>query len=363
VAARSIQVAELRLEDLHVRYPDAVEDALAGIDLVLPDGARLVLAGASGSGKTTLLRAVGGLAPVTGGRVLLDGRDVTHLAPGARDVVFAPQEAALQPHLDVRRNLGTPLRWRGVPADEEDRRVVAEARAWRLTQLLPRRPRTLATGERQEVALAKSLVRRGNVLLLDEPLARVDAHRRTTLRRELLGVQSGYGVTTVLTSNDPVTAHAFGELVAVLDRGRVVQVGPPAEVAAAPATSIVAELLAIPPLNLLSGWVERTDAGPCEVRAGPLRIRTAGLPEGPVTVGVSPRDVTLGGAGTPVTVLRRVLLGPAIELTVVGPDGAPLRVHAHRDAPAEGATIHVSALPRHVHLFDAVTGAALVHGR
>jgi ABC-type sugar transport system ATPase subunit len=355
-------VADLRLEDLHVRHPGAPVDALAGVHLEVPDGARLVLVGASGSGKTTVLRAVAGLAPLTAGRVVIGGRDVTGLPPGERDVALVQQEAALQPHLDVRRNLGSALRWRQVARAEEDRRVTAEARAFRLTRLLRRRPPTLSTGERHEVALARSLVRRCSVLLLDEPFARVDANRRAALRRELLAVQAGYAVTTLLTTNDPVTAHAFGDLAAVLEAGHLLQAGSPAAVAAAPSTSTVAELLVVPPINLLPGTVTR-HGGRTVVRAGPVQVTTPrALEPGPVTVGVSPRDLELGGDGEPATVRRRVVLGPDIELEVAAPGGAPVRVLAPRGAPAVGATVRLRVHPGALHLFDPGTGRARAHG-
>jgi multiple sugar transport system ATP-binding protein len=355
-------VASLRLEDLYVRHPGAAVDVLAGIDLEVPDGTRLVLAGASGSGKTTVLRAIAGLAPVTFGRVVLDGHDVTRSLPGERDVALVQQEDTLQPHLDVRRNLGSALRWRRVPRDEEDRRVTAEARAFQLTRLLGRRPPALSVGERHEVALARSLVRRCSVLLLDEPLGRVDQGRRAALRRELLAVQTGYGVTTVLTTNDPVTAHALGELVAVLEDGRLLQVGTPAELSTEPSSTAVAELLSVPTLNLLPGTIERQDRGHV-LRAGPLRVRTRlDLASGPVTVGVSPHDLAIGGDGPSGVVQRRVLLGPELELTVAGEDGTLVRVTADRDAPAVGATVRLRVQPGHLHLFDPHSGRARSHG-
>lgn len=355
-------MADLRLEDVGVRHAGAGRDTLVGIHLAVSSGARVVLLGGSGSGKTTVLRAIAGLTPVSSGRVLIGGRDVTHLLPGERDVALVQQEAALQPHLDVRRNLGSGLRWRQVPRDEEARRVTAEARAFRLTRVLGRRPPTLSTGERHEVALARSLVRRCSVLLLDEPLARLDANRRASLRRELVAVQTGYGVTTVLTTNDPVTAHAFGDLAAVLDRGRLVQAGAPAAIAAAPATTAVAALIVVPAINLVAGAVERRGSHRL-VRAGPVTLRTSrSVPAGPVTVGVSPRHLEVGGDGPAATVRRRVVLGPEVELHVATDDGPSVRVTADRDAPATGSTVRLRVRPGTLHLFDPVTGLAVAHG-
>jgi ABC-type sugar transport system ATPase subunit len=355
-------VVELHVEQVRVRHPGADEDVLTGVDLHVRDATRTVLLGGSGSGKTSLLRAVAGLAPVTGGRVLLGGRDVTDLPPGARDVAMVAQHAPLQPHLDVRRNLGFALRLRRVPREEEDARVSAEARAFGLEDLLGRRPTTLAAGQRHEVALARALVRRGTLLLLDEPFARVDAQRRAALRRELLRMQEGYGVTSLLATNDPLVAHALAHQVAVLDGGRIVQVGAPQDVVARPASITVAELLVLPPINLLPGLVERSGRGHRLV-AGPIAVDLRRpLPAGDVTVGISPAHLELAHGGARVPVQRRVVLGADVELTVGGPGGSVVRISAGRDAPAAGSEVAVRAAAQHIHLFDPRTGLALAHG-
>lgn len=355
-------MAELRLEDVSVRYPGADLDALASLHLDVEDGRRLVLLGGSGSGKSTLLRAVAGLVPATRGRVLLGDRDVTHLPPGERDVAFVHQDGVLQPHLDVRDNLGFALRMRRVPREEERDRVTAEARAFRLMGLLGRRPSTLATGQRHEVALARSLVRRCSALLLDEPFARVDAHRADRLRRELRRVQEGYGVTTLVAANDPITAHALGETIAVLERGRLLQTGPPLEVAAAPGSTAVAELVVVPPMNLVVGTIERGD-GRHTLVAGPLRLDLRRpLDARRVTVGIRPGDLELVGDGVAVPVRHRTVLGHEVALVVGRPQDPPLHVTADRDAPAVGAHVRLRVRPERVHLFDADTGIALRHG-
>lgn len=355
-------MAHLRCTDLHARHLDSDVEALAGVDLDVPDGSRMVLIGASGSGKTSLLRAVAGLLPVASGRILFDDRDVTRVPVEDRDVAMAQQAGTLQPHLDVRRNLGFRLRLRRTSRAEEHRRVTAEARAFALTDLLERRPATLSTGERHEVALARTLVRRCNVLLLDEPFACVDAHRVATLRRELLALQQGYGVTAVLATNDAVTAYAFGEQVAVMDGGGILQVGDPLAVGEAPTSTQVAELLVVPPMNLLPGAAERRASGDV-LLAGSLRVPLRRpLRARRVTVGIRPRDLRLTDRGIPVPIRRRVVLGAEVELTV-GRSGDPaVRVIAGRDAPPVGATVSLRVDPDRVHVFDATSGSALSHG-
>jgi ABC-type sugar transport system ATPase subunit len=357
-----VQVARLELSAVGV-VTDGTR-VLEAVDLTVPDGTRTVVLGASGSGKTTLLRAVAGVTPVTSGRVWFDDRDVTDLPARDRDVAFVSQQGALQPHLDVGRNLGFALRLRRVPRAEEHSRVEAEARAFSLGGMLHRRPRTLSAGERHEVALARTLVRPSAVLLLDEPFAQIDAARRGVLRRELARVQEGYGVTLVATTNDPVTALALAQQIVVLEDGRVLQVGLPGELLARPASTFVAGLLLTPAMNLLPGRVEGAGAF-THLVAGPLRIPAARVPPGAsrrVTLGVRPADVELGGRGPDVPVRGRTFLGAEVELTVGRAGDPPIAAIVPRPAPEVGDRVRLRVAPERVHLFDPVTGFALVHG-
>lgn len=224
------------------RRGDAGTEALGGVDLDVGDGELMAVVGVSGSGKTTLLRVIAGLDPVASGSVLMDGRDVTDLDPGSRDVAMVFQFPHLLPHRNVGRNVAFPLEVRRQTVDEIRTRVGAEARALHIETLLERSPNELAAGEAQLVQIARALVRVPRVLLLDEPLARLDAHVRERMRRELRMLQRGYGVTTVLATNDPVEAMAMSDRLAVLDAGRVVQVGPPLEVYRSPVSLLVARL-------------------------------------------------------------------------------------------------------------------------
>lgn len=236
VTLRSVRVV------LADRRGDRSTEALAGIDLEVDDGELLAVVGTSGSGKTTLLRVIAGLDPVASGAVLMDGRDVTDDDPGSRDVAMVFQFPHLLPHRNVGRNVAFPLEVRRQTVDEIRARVGAEARALHIEALLERSPDELAAGEAQLVQIARALVRVPRVLLLDEPLARLDAHVRERMRRELRMLQQGYGVTTVLTTNDPVEAMAMSDRLAVLDAGRVVQVGAPLDVYRSPVSLLVARL-------------------------------------------------------------------------------------------------------------------------
>jgi multiple sugar transport system ATP-binding protein len=203
---------------------------LEDVCLSAADGEFVGVVGGSGAGKTTLLRSIGGLVPVTAGSIRIGGVDVTGRTPADRDVAMVFQVPALLPQRDVRGNVSFPLELRREGADEITRRVLAETRALHIEGLLARTPRELSAGEAQLVQVARALVRMPALLLLDEPLARLDAAFSQHMRGELRLLQQGYGVTTFMATNDPVEAMALPDRLVVLDRGRVVQVAPPLEV-------------------------------------------------------------------------------------------------------------------------------------
>jgi ABC-type sugar transport system ATPase subunit len=203
--------------------------------------------GPSGSGKSTLLRAIAGLEPVDGGRVLIDGGDQAAVPPARRGVAMVFQSFALFPHLSVERNIAFGLRARG----ETTAHVVDTARSLGLERLLDRRPAELSGGERQRVALARALVAGPRVLLLDEPLSNLDAPLRSGARAEIRRVQERTGVTTLHVTHDQDEALALGKRVAVLHEGRVVQVGTPDELWERPASTWIARFVGTPPMNVV----------------------------------------------------------------------------------------------------------------
>lgn len=362
-------MATIQLQDLRVTKEGT--PVLHGIDLTVPDHERLAVLGPSGAGKSTLLRAIAGLDPVSGGQVRVGGRDVTTLPTREREVSMVAQAGGLIRHLDVAGNVAFPLWVRGVDADEQHRRVDAQARAFSLSGLLRRKPRTLSAGEQQEVSLARSLVRRGGVLLLDEPFSKADAPRRTQLMQELIRIQEGYGVTLVIATNDQRVAMSLAQRCAVLHRGRITQVGAPSALYAAPETTFVATFLGSPPMNLLPGRVERV-AGRAQLRAGPLTVASVGprlsrLIDSPCTVGIRPGDLHRARGDELVVieevVTRRAFLGAEVEVAISTGDGtdAELVATLERPPPAVGALLRLTVAPEHIHVF-APDGQAVSHG-
>jgi multiple sugar transport system ATP-binding protein len=225
--------------------------AVDGISLTARDGEFLVLLGPSGCGKTTLLRIIAGLEKPTSGQVLIDGEVVNDVPPRGRGIAMVFQSYGLYPHLTIWNNIAFPLRTQGTPREEIKRKVEWAARLLGIDHLLARRPRQLSGGERQRVALARALVRDPTVFLLDEPLSNLDAKLRASARSELKAFQQTVRTATIYVTHDQVEAMGMGDRIAVIDHGRLRQMGTPSEIYEHPADEFVASFLGTPPMNLI----------------------------------------------------------------------------------------------------------------
>jgi len=225
--------------------------AVDGVDLATEEGEYLVLVGPSGCGKTTLLRTIAGLEQPSQGEILIGGQVVNDLPPRARKIAMVFQSYALYPHKSVLANIVFPLKAERLDKDEQQRKARWAAELLGIDQLLARKPRQLSGGERQRVALARAMVRDPHVFLLDEPLSNLDAKLRTSARDELKRFQQRVGTTTIYVTHDQTEAMGLGDRIAVMDRGRVRQLGPPVEVYDEPADTFVATFIGSPPMNLV----------------------------------------------------------------------------------------------------------------
>ncbi|HEY3009542.1 MAG TPA: ABC transporter ATP-binding protein [Micromonosporaceae bacterium] len=251
-------------------------EAVAGVDLDIADGEFFSMLGPSGSGKTTVLRMIAGFERPTEGAVLLADRDVTRLPPFERDVNTVFQDYALFPHMSVQENIEYGLKVRGVGRAERRARAAAALRTVRLEGFGPRRATALSGGQRQRIALARALVNRPKVLLLDEPLGALDLKLREEMQIELKAIQREVGITFVFVTHDQQEALTMSDRVAVFNAGRIEQVGAPAEVYERPATAFVAGFVGTS--NLLSGPAARDVLGRDGVYSiRPEKIRLARL--------------------------------------------------------------------------------------
>jgi spermidine/putrescine transport system ATP-binding protein len=260
----SMPSPEIELVDLQKHFREI--RAVDGVSLEVVAGEFFSLLGPSGCGKTTTLRMIGGFELPTGGRVLLRGRDVTTDPPDKRPVNMVFQNYALFPHLDVGDNIAFGLRRRNVDGAETRRRVGEALELVHLEGYERRKPNQLSGGQQQRVALARALVNRPNVLLLDEPLGALDLKLRKQLQVELKRVQTEVGITFVYVTHDQEEALTMSDRIAVMNRGRVEQMGTPEELYERPRTRFVADFIGT--TNLLSGLVETRADGTTTVRLG-----------------------------------------------------------------------------------------------
>lgn len=284
---------------------------LEDVSLSIRKGEFFAFLGPSGSGKTTLLRLVAGFGTPDSGRILIGGRDATKEPPWARNVGLVFQSYALWPHMTVAQNVAFGLERRRVGRAERDRRVKAALDLVGLMQFAERRPAQLSGGQQQRVAIARTLAIEPEVLLLDEPLSNLDAGLRAGVRAELVELQRRLGLTTILVTHDQEEANAAADRMAVLNEGRVLQVGAPTELYDRPADRFVAGFLGT--ANLIEGIV--ADGG---FRAGALALPVPDAAPGPATLALRPQALALrrDGGGVPAHVVRAEFLGGHVRYTL-----------------------------------------------
>jgi|SRR5215210_1872048 len=305
---------DVRLDRITKRFDDVV--AVDDLSLEVEHGSFFALLGPSGCGKTTTLRIVGGFEDPTLGTVYLGDRDVTSLPSYKRDVNTVFQSYALFPHMSVFDNVAFGLKRKGVPRAQMRGRVLEMLRIVGLSGLEQRKPRQLSGGQQQRVALARALVNRPQVLLLDEPLGALDLKLRKQMQLELKMIQHDVAVTFIHVTHDQEEAMTMADSIAVMNAGRIEQLGPPAELYERPATSFVAGFLGVS--NLLPGVVEGPDA--VRLVDGTLvRAQVEGK-TGAVAAGVRPEKLSIGREGganeLAGTVVETAYIGVATQLLV-----------------------------------------------
>ncbi len=246
-------MARVELRDVVKKFGKVV--AVDHVSLKVSDGEFFSLLGPSGCGKTTTLRIIAGLEFPDEGDVLIDDKVVTHLHPKDRDVAMVFQNYALYPHMTVYENIAFPLEVRkkqlGLTHEDVKKRVIEVAKLLGIEELLDRYPSQLSGGQQQRVALARALVRKPKVWLLDEPLSNLDAKLRVLMRGELRKLQKTLGITTIYVTHDQVEAMSMSDRIAVMNKGRIVQIGTPEELYYKPGNVFVATFIGSPPMNII----------------------------------------------------------------------------------------------------------------
>jgi multiple sugar transport system ATP-binding protein len=351
--------AGIVLEGVSKVYPDGTQ-AVASLDLEIPDGELTVLVGPSGCGKTTILLMVAGLEEVTEGTIRIGDRVVDDVPPMDRDIAMVFQNYALYPHMTVYQNMAFGLRMRKVPKREIDTRVRDAARILGLTEdLLTKKPKNLSGGQRQRVAMGRAIVRQPAAFLMDEPLSNLDAALRVEMRAEISRLQRDLGVTTIYVTHDQTEAMTLGDLVACFKDGALQQVGPPQELYDEPANLFVAAFMGSPAMNLGEAELEAEPDGSVYVRVAGRRLRVAdqllaaragirGRAGTRILVGIRPQDLEDASFGDgvpadrrlPVTVELREALGSETYLHCDLPGWSPpaaVRGLREREALGEAA--------------------------
>jgi multiple sugar transport system ATP-binding protein len=299
----------------------------------------MVLVGPSGSGKTTALRMLAGLEEIDAGAVFIGERDVSDDPPKRRDVAMVFQNYALYPYLTVAANIGFPLRIAKVKKRDREARVKEVANLLGLTEYLDRKPAHLSGGQRQRVAMGRAIVRVPSVFLMDEPLSNLDAKLRVQMRADIAALQHDFGVTTVYVTHDQAEAMTLGHRVAVLNEGKLQQVGPPRELYERPENLFVAGFIGSPAMNL--------------------------LPQNGKVAGFRPEHVDIGGEGDGIPARVEVVEDIGADAYVfcsAEVDGEQTRLVARtevRSAPQQGERVSLQPRAEEAHLFDSESGERL----
>lgn len=231
-------------------------EIIKGVDLEILDKEFLVLVGPSGCGKSTLLRIIAGLEDINEGKVFIGDKDVTNLHPKDRDIAMVFQNYALYPHMTVYENMAFALKMRKVSKDEIDKKVKEAAQILDLTEYLSRKPSQLSGGQRQRVALGRAIVRHPQVFLMDEPLSNLDAKLRSSTRFEIKKLHKKLDTTFIYVTHDQVEAMTMGDRIAVLNKGKLQQLGSASEIYNNPSNTFVAGFIGSPSMNFIEGKIE-----------------------------------------------------------------------------------------------------------
>jgi multiple sugar transport system ATP-binding protein len=334
-------LADVALKNVSKSYSGV--PALIDVSLEVDDGAFVVFVGPSGCGKSTLLRSIAGLEGINEGKIFIDSKDVTNVAPSDRDVAMVFQSYALYPHMSVRENVEFGMKVNKVPPEERKRRIAEAGRILQLEEYLERKPSQLSGGQRQRVAIGRAIVKDPKVFLFDEPLSNLDAKLRIQMRIELEALHKQLKATMIYVTHDQVEAMTMADTIVVLNEGRLEQIGAPLDLYHRPKTEFVAGFIGSPAMNFLDRAHLPDDAG-------------LSFDKKTARIGIRPEHIKIADpvAGTlNVTVAVKEQLGGESYLYGKTESGADLVVKTDGDdQTAAGASIGLILPRERIHQFN-----------
>ncbi len=348
---------DIQFRDVAKSYGDV--EVISGLNLRVHEGEFMVLVGPSGCAKSTTLRMIAGLESVTAGDLMIGGQRANDLPPAERNISMVFQSYALFPNMSVRENLSFGLKVRKTDAATVKSEVARVADTLGLGELLGRKPRQLSGGQAQRVALGRAMIRRPDAFLFDEPLSNLDAELRVQMRGEISEMQRQLKTTTVYVTHDQVEAMTMGDRIAVMNKGRIMQVGPPTELYERPENTFVAGFIGSPRMNLFDA---KDLLGDAAATVDPLQGRTRrGM------LGIRPEHLLIGRAEGAVGIgearVNRIEdLGHEALLHLSNARGSHLTLRASGDIRgtiSTGETLSLALRPDRLHAFDSATGERL----
>jgi multiple sugar transport system ATP-binding protein len=345
-----LRMSEIKLEHITKQFDDFT--ALHDVSMNIKDGEFFVLLGPTGAGKTTTLRIIAGLEKQQQGNVYFGSELMNNVPPADRDTAFVFQQYSLYPNMTVYENMAFPLKspLRSFSKEEIDRRIKSAAEKLKVTHLLERKTARLSGGEMQRVSIGRAIVREPKVFLMDEPLSNLDAKLRESLRVEIKHLQKTQGITTLFVTHDQIEALTMADRLAVLDHGKIVQLGTPEDIYDRPATTFVAQLVGTPRINLF-GAIH--DNGKLKTKTGKVTFDISSTLPNDVIIGVRPEDIQLEPNGAFKAKVRLTEpLGVETIVHLQNGESTLLAIIPGTEHVGVGEEVSFNIAPNRLHFFD-----------
>ncbi len=358
---------------LYQRRGKTAVHAVQSLNMGVEQGEIVALLGSSGCGKTSTLRMIAGFEEATSGTITLAGRTINNLPPSGRNVAMAFEGYSLYPPLTVRENIAFALKSARVSREETSRRVAEIAALVEIESILDRYPSSISGGQQQRASLARALVRRADLYLLDEPMGQLEPQLRSVLRGRIKNLLNQNKMTAIFVTHDQTEANALADRIAVMEGGVLQQFAGEKELKAKPANLYVATFIGEPPMNVFDAHVRQRDGGTMlDIDGGPsLDFGGQGLPtrvfyalerRPKVVVGVRPHHVKLGSGPFSARIVSNQWLGDQSHLAAEVAGKLMVGVSTTRIRAAPGSAIAYDFTPEGLHVFDIETGVAIIHG-